>query len=1178
VNHPTAEELRALSAGQLTDAELARVSAHLADCPTCCRRIDELDSDDPLLARLQQRAAHRDERLIGPAQRRAAVRALRQGQVSQAAGAPRDGETAPVLRSAPTHIGDYEILAEVGRGGMGVVYQARHRGLRRLAALKMVLAGAFASPAQELRFRLEAELAARMQHPNIVQVYEIGTHEGRPFLAMEWVGGSSLANRLDDKPWLALQAAALIETLARAMHGAHEQGVIHRDLKPANILLAESVVRRPRSVAKERQPSENHDGRRTMADGLIPKIADFGLAKQLDVDAHQTSTGVLVGTPGYMAPEQAEGRSAEIGPATDVHALGVILYELLTGRPPFQGATTLQTLEQVRHQEPVPPCRLQPGVPRDLETICLKCLQKEPRHRYATAQDLADDLQRLREGKPIQARPAGLVEQGWKWARRRPALAGLLLVSALALFVGFPGVSGLWLQAVQEREAKEEQRLRADQEAQKALRQAYRGNLAAALASFNDHEVGDAAQYLQAAPSALRDWEWQHLVSRLDDSLAVVRLPDDEAVGLCPPGSGIVTAGNHQVRLWDALTGACRGTLTDDCSNRLTVVPTVKGPLLLVENRDRTGWRLYKPPLVPGAHGQELACALGRQVAGLSVDAEATRIGVLWRGQTDQENYFTVVEFGPGNRGIDFKGHASAVFGLAFSPDGTRIASGSADGMVGIWDTATGKNLVFLRGHTQLVAALMFSSDGSRLLTGSWDETVRQWDGHTGQPLSVRRGHKDRVLTVAYSPDGKWIASGGVDRTVRLWKAAQESDPMVLLGHTDSVYEVAFSPDGRCLGSVGMDRKARVWGLVPRDQLCCLRGHEDWIYPVAYSPDGALLASGGGDKTVRLWDAASGEMLAVLPHAEWVASLAFSPDGAWLVAGEWYGSMRIWDTATAQLQAVWISKEKPASVHGIAVSPDGARVIVAYARGPIPLQVWDRKSGQVVSVFRGHPGGVMGLTFRPDGQQLATCGQDGTVRLWDARTYELSAVWHGHDKAVNSVAYSADGRLLVSTGEDQTLRIWDVATGDCRAVLQGHRENVYMAMFHPDGNRIVSGGRDRFLRFWDVATGEEVARLPGHTSWIYSVAFSPDGTTLASGGGDATVRLWDTAPLARRLQAHQQSQAMRPEAERIVAHLLEELHEPSQVVQALRADSQLRDDLRREALKAVLRRSLTERE
>ena len=302
VNHPTDEDLRALSGGQFRDEELARVSAHLADCPGCCRRIDELGTEDPLLARLQQNAARREEVLVSPAQRRSAVRALRQGQGPTLAERQRGSETAPVILPAPRQVGDYDILAEVGRGGMGVVYKAWHRSLHRLVALKMVLAGEFASSAQELRFRLEAELAARVPHPNFVQVYEIGSYEGRPFLALEWVEGGSLADRLDGKPWPPDEAASFIETLARAIDVAHAEGVVHRDLKPGNVLLALDPERK-----RQKPPSS-----------YIPKITDFGLAKLLESGRGQTESRTLLGTPSYAAPEQMDGNSKTVGPPADV--------------------------------------------------------------------------------------------------------------------------------------------------------------------------------------------------------------------------------------------------------------------------------------------------------------------------------------------------------------------------------------------------------------------------------------------------------------------------------------------------------------------------------------------------------------------------------------------------------------------------------------------------------------------------------------------------------------------------------------------------------------------------------------------------------------------------------------------------------------------------------------------
>jgi eukaryotic-like serine/threonine-protein kinase len=300
----------------------------------------------------------------------------------------------------------YELLGELGRGGMGVVYKARQTALKRLVALKMILAGGHAGAQDRARFRVEAEAIARLQHPHIVQIHEVGEHDGNPFFSLEFIDGGSLVQVLSGNPLPGPRAAGLVEALARAMHFAHQRGIVHRDLKPANVLMT--------------------------ADGQ-PKITDFGLAKQLDTEDGQTHSGAVMGTPSYMAPEQAEGRVREVGPLADVYALGAILYEVLTGRAPFKGPTVLDTLEQVRTRDPLPPGRLQPGVSRDLETIALKCLAKEPARRYASAGRLADDLRRFLDGVPIQARPTPLWERGLKWARRRPAIVALLVLCILVI-------------------------------------------------------------------------------------------------------------------------------------------------------------------------------------------------------------------------------------------------------------------------------------------------------------------------------------------------------------------------------------------------------------------------------------------------------------------------------------------------------------------------------------------------------------------------------------------------------------------------------------------------------------------------------------------------------------------------------------------------------------------------
>jgi serine/threonine protein kinase len=332
----------------------------------------------------------------------------------------------------------YEILGELGRGGMGVVYKARQLGLKRLVALKMLLAGPQASPSERARFKAEVEAIARVQHPNLVQIFEVGEHEGRPFFAMEYVDGGNLQDKIAAQPQPPARAAELVEVLARAIHVAHQRGVIHRDLKPANILLQRDEGRGTRDA----EPTGSASPLAPRPSPLIPKITDFGLAKRLDVSGGPTLTQHVLGTPSYMAPEQATGQSRNVGPTTDVYALGAILYQLLTGRPPFQGETALGIICQVTTDDPVPPRRLQPGVSTDLETICLKCLEKSPRQRYASAAALADDLHRFLAGEPIQARPISWWRRAAKWARRRPAVAGLLAVSGLALLLLLAG--GMW--------------------------------------------------------------------------------------------------------------------------------------------------------------------------------------------------------------------------------------------------------------------------------------------------------------------------------------------------------------------------------------------------------------------------------------------------------------------------------------------------------------------------------------------------------------------------------------------------------------------------------------------------------------------------------------------------------------------------------------------------------------
>jgi WD40 repeat protein len=1160
-NHPTEDDLRALSLGRLCDADLARVSAHLAECPECCRRIDELGSDDPLLSRLQH-SADREEPLVTPAQRRSAVRALGQGQ------APRDA--APVVVPAPRQVGDYDILAEVARGGMGVVYKARHRSLHRLAALKMVLAGEFASPTQQLRLRLEAELVARVPHPNIVQLYEIGTHDGRPFLAMEWVEGGSLADRLDGKPWPAGEAAALVETLARAMHVAHGQGVVHRDLKPANILLVSGGV-----VSGEWSEASGTTTHHSPLTTHHPKITDFGLAQPANGAQTLTQSGFLVGTPGYMAPEQASGKRALVGPATDTYALGVVLYQLLTGQVPFQGDSTLEVLRAVTNDEPLRPRRLQPRLPRDLEAITLHCLEKVPGHRYPTALALAEDLQRFREGKPVVARPVGRVARLARWCRHQPLVTFLVALLTVSLLGGLAGVTWKWLDANEQRDRADAKARQADDKTREAQFQEYRAHIAAAVGALAVHDVADAARQLDAAPAELRGWEWRHLHSRLEDSSAVIPLPAETPLAFLIGGPGRLQIGamtHAGLRLTD-LEGSEPRTLpiAPERGHYFSATQTRRGLRVaawvgnttfdLLDEAGQVLCRVEMPeakepaPVVVSPDGTRLAC-------GFFGDGKWARLAVF--------------DATSGKRTAVCDGHRDSLWAYTFSLDGGRLATGGEDNLARLWDPATGALLATCRGHTSKVLGVAFSPDGARLVTTSADGTVRQWDAATGREVEAPYDrHSGEVVAAAYSPDGQWVASAGTDRTVRVWRAVGRQDVAVLHGHTGAVTGVAFAPDGRRLASPSYyrpgfasgDDTVRVWEVDPRATLPVLRGHTSYVYPVAFSPDGRWIASGGWDKKdqVRLWDAATGEPAATLPHPDIVCCLAYSPDGASLVSGCDDGRLRRWDVATARVRKE--IQVAAGAVRSLSISPDGRRV--AATVWPVAgLHVYDLTTGQRLFSAEGKA-----LAYSPDGRWLAALAADEkTVLLLDAQTHEKAATFSGHDSLVYSATFSPDSRLLASCHQDHIVRLWEIDSRACRE-LHGHTDEVFAAAFHPDGKRLATAGRDRAVWLWDLERGEAVARLPGHTSYIWSLAFSPDGNTLVSGSGDSTVRLWDTAPLKVRYQARREAEALRPGSERLVEQLWRQKNDPAAVVEALRADPALSEPLRQAALRAVLRRA-----
>ncbi len=946
------------------------------------------------------------------------------------------GKPSQAAAAAVIHIPGCEILEELGRGGMGVVYKARQPKLDRLVAVKVV---PHAEPNDLARFRAEAEAIARLSHPNIVQVFEVGEHEGRPYCIMEYVDGGSLHQRRGGAPLPPREAATLLEAIARAAHAAHAAGIVHRDLKPANILL------------------QMADGRWQIApkQSAIPKITDFGLAKRLDRDVGQTRSGTILGTPSYMAPEQAAGQAHAIGPAADVYSLGAILYELLTGRPPFKAAFVLDTLEQVRSQEPVPPRRLQPGVPRDLETICLKCLQKDPRRRYASAEALADDLRRFSDGKPVLARPVSGGERLLKWVRRQPVVACLSAAVLVIAVAGFAGITWQW------------------REARAGLASAetslYAQRIALADREWLGNHVDRAEQLLAECPAVRHGWEWHYLRRLCRRELATFAAGSSLDLAVHPDGKYLAVADTESatVHVLDAETGA---------------------PVLALPQAG--------PAVAFSPDGQFLASATWKP-------------GSRGEALPDQASAIKLWEFPGGKEVLRLEGHGGAVFALAFAPNGKRLASASLDRTVKVWDLKAGRELSTYRGHTGWVEGVAFESSSLWVASVDTDNSVRVWDAATGSERVVFTGNQaltswrtgapramatpDRGRIIARNQSGSYDANSG--QTI-----------LSLRGQTHVLARLAFAPDGRRL-AVGQGEVVQLWNLETGKADMTLRGHSDLVRGLTFSRDGKRLASASYDQSIILWDPATGAPLAKLRgHAAPVNAVAFRPDGR-LFSTAWDGTVKLWDAA--QSGEVQRLGSHAGYARGAAFTPDGGHLATSGADRIIKL--WDMAGSAGARTLTGHTDVVCGIAVHPHEPLLASAAYDRTIRLWDLTSGQQVRVLSGHTGKVHAAAFREDGRLLASASEDQTVRLWDPATGAEQRVLRGHTGRVFAAAFLPGGRLVASAGDDRTVRLWDADRATEVRTFTGHDGEITGLACSPDGRQLASCGLDRTVKLWDPA-------------------------------------------------------------------
>jgi WD40 repeat protein len=1022
-----------------------------------------------------------------------------------------DGAAAPG-GAFPRPLGGYELLRELGRGGMGVVYQARQAGLGRLVALKMLLHAGHADEAQRERIRSEAQAVARLRHPHIVQVYEVGEHGGLPYFSLEFCEGGSLADRLAGGPLPPAEAARLVGAVAGAVQAAHGAGVVHRDLKPSNVLL--------------------------LADGT-PKVADFSLAKRLD-QAGQTQTGAVLGTPSYMAPEQAGGKVKEVGPAADVYALGAVLYECLTGRPPFRGPTPVETVLQVLSDEPVPVRRLQPGVPRDLETVCHKCLQKEPHRRYPTARALADDLRAFGEGRPVAARPVGRAERAWRWCRRNPAVAGLLAAVAAALVLGAVISWAFAVRAAASARLAREEKRQADlareqadakeREARESERQArgekaraewllYASQMARAHREWETGNRSAAWQSLRATRPELRGWEYRYVAALLsrDERIFYGHTREVRAVAWGPDGQRLATASEDgTARVWDARTGRELLALPGHAQGVSGVAYSPDGKRLATASEDGTA-RLWDAAAgAPGAvlrgHAGGVSAVAFRPDGTILATASRDRTARLWDAATGQP----VLTIG---------GHADELSAVAFSPEGKRLATASRDGTARVWDAQTGREVLALRGHAQGVTGVAFSPDGRRLLTASGDRTARVWDAATGAQRLALHAHTGPVTAAAFSPDGKRLATACRDKWARLWDAATGGQPSGF-GDGNPLLGVAFSPDGRWLATASAGRTARVWDVGPRPGVMTLEGHAGRVSSAALTPDGKRLATGAQDG-VRVWDTDTGRALLTLRQqhspvrkfadsvtsalfgagrgADYVLAVALSPDGRRVAAAFLDGTAFIWDAASGQELVTLQGHTAP--LEALAWSPDGGRLAAVSRDGTVGF--WDAASGRKLLPLKRVDGiAVNVLAFSADGRRLVVAvGQ--TARLYDAATGEPALTLTGHTRVVRAVAFSADGRRVATASWDGTVRVWDSDTGRAALTLTGAAQLLNAVSFSPDGGRLAAGATDGTLCLWETGTGQQTFLLKGHTGGVNAVAFSRDGRRLVTGSDDGAARLWD---------------------------------------------------------------------
>jgi WD40 repeat protein len=1017
---------------------------------------------------------------------------------------PADAETDPAAGGAPSNlarhcpraVGRFLIERELGRGGLGVVYLARDSELGRYVAVKVPRSEIVAEESQQ-RFVREAEAAARLSHPHLVVLYEVGHVETVCYLVSEYCSGPTLARWLHDRavPLPAREAATLAQQLAGAVHHAHSRGVLHRDIKPSNVML-ELVG----------EGEGQRDSAKTPR--LFPKLTDFGMAKLMESTGDQTRSGAILGTPAYMAPEQVEGRLHDIDARTDIYGLGAVLYELLTGAAPFRGTSDVDTLRQLLLAEPAPPRQLCPSVPRDLEAIALKCLAKKRDTRYPTAQHLAEDLGRFLQGLPTEARPLTAWGVARKWARRRPAavaVAAVLIASVLTLLGVVVGYNvRLRDQIAQATTARQE----AEQESEARRRLLYAADVRAAYESWRANNIVEADNLLARQIPAkhetdLREFAWHLLRAQCNPpTLSLVGHAGDVlAVAYSPDGGLLATAGKDgMAALWEAADGQLVHVLRGHSSEVTSVAFSPDGRLLATGSEDHT-IRLWK-------------VATGETVESLV-------------------------------------GHADHVMTVAFSPDGSQVVSGSRDQSVRIWDAESGQPLHTLTGDMDVVRRVVFVPGRGLLCAGDEMRRIHLWRTSDWERLPGVYVEGERFFALAAASDGRQLLAAGRREKLSHWQI--EDERLVLLrdlsgGHSERIRALAWAPDNGAFASAGADAVICLWRTAATAPHRSLLGHRGNVWSLAWSPDGQHLASAGADG-VRIWPMAADDLAQPYPKislGQCIRSAVFTSDGSRLMTGCVDGHVRVWSSHRyVQRDERRMHVEQP--VPRVRVSDDD--VYLAARSGDGTTNVWKTKKLVHLSELTAS-GSSNALAWVPGTHQLATTLDDNTLVFVDidsgktVRRVPLAG-------RPRDLAFATDG-LLVITGEE-SLQIWDARLSRIVHSIPGSHWDlavdrqsglvaaeagstvklIRLESGFPQSTIVTACGEIRCLALcggtlavaeqqpagvslWDTRTGQLLMRLSADLAQIHSLAFSPDGRQLVATGTDTTehARIWEWSAAA----------------------------------------------------------------